>query len=139
MKGRREGGKRRRARETALAVLFGEEFGGGARDELPGDLIEHLELDAPPAYARELVEGVRSSMEELDECISSVSHHWRVERMSLIDRNIIRIGTYEILHVDDVTTAVAINEAIEIARRFGDTESYSFVNGILDSISTLEP
>jgi len=138
VKGRREGGKRRRARETALAMLFSEEF-GGSRDELPGGLIEHVELDAPPAYARDLVEGVRSNLDDLDECISSVSHHWRVERMSLIDRNIIRIGTYEILHVDDITTAVAINEAIEIARRYGDTESWSFVNGVLDAVAKAAP
>jgi N utilization substance protein B len=134
VKGRKEGGKRRRARETALAVLFSEEFGGG-RDELPVELIKHLELEAPPDYARDLVVGVQSNLDDLDERISSVSHHWRLERMSLIDRNIIRIGTYEILHVDDVTTAVAINEAIEIARRYGDTDSWSFVNGVLDAVA----
>lgn len=115
-------------------MLFSEEF-GGERDELPVGLIEHLELDVPPDYALELVRGVRSNLEELDGRIGSASHNWRVERMSLIDRNIIRLGTYEILHVDDVTTAVAINEAIEIARRYGDTDSWSFVNGVLDAVA----
>jgi N utilization substance protein B len=115
-------------------MLFSEEF-GGARDEMPVEMIQLLELDAPPDYALELVRGVRSSLEELDERIGSASHHWRVERMSLIDRNVIRLGTYEILHVEEVTTAVAINEAIEIARRYGDTDSWSFVNGVLDAVA----
>ncbi len=119
-------------------MLFSEEFGGG-RDELPAGLIAHLEVDEPSAYARELFSGVRSNLAELDERISSVSHHWRVERMSLIDRNIIRLGTFEILYVDDVTTAVAINEATEIARRYGDTDSWSFVNGVLDAVARAAP
>ncbi len=119
-------------------MLFSEEF-GGSLDDLPAELVDHLELDSPPAYARDLVSGVRSNLDELDGRISSVSHHWRVERMSLIDRNIIRIGTFEILYVDDITTAVAINEAIEIARRYGDTESWSFVNGVLDAVAKAAP
>ena len=138
MKGRSEGGRRRRARETALALLFSSEF-GGSPGELPVELGEHLELASPPDYSRDLASGVRENLEELDERISSVSHHWRVERMSLIDRNIIRIAAFEILHVDDVTAAVAINEAIEIARRYGDTDSWSFVNGVLDAVARAEP
>jgi N utilization substance protein B len=116
----------------ALALLFSREF--GPSEPLPADLAALLEAE-PSAYALELVEGVRAHREELDAAIGAVSHRWRVERMSLIDRNVIRIGAYEIVHVEGVDRAVAINEAVEIARRFGDTESSSFVNGVLDAVA----
>jgi N utilization substance protein B len=129
----REGGTRRQARETALAVLFSEEFGASP---LPETLAGHLEIEGePPAYARRLIEGVRERRQSLDERISRASHHWRLERMSLIDRNIIRLACYEILYIEEVSAAVAINEAIEIARRYGDTDSWSFVNGVLDAVA----
>jgi N utilization substance protein B len=130
---RTERGSRRLARETALAALFSEEFG---RTGEPAPVAGLPEPEGePPEYALVLVEGVRSHRDELDERIGSASHHWRIERMSLIDRNIIRIGAFEILFVEEVSTAVAINEAVEIARRYGDTDSWSFVNGVLDAVA----
>jgi N utilization substance protein B len=128
-------GSRRRARETALAALFSGEFcgpgpGGGA-DDAAGVLPD----DPPRGYALRLIEGVRAHREEIDRRLGEASHHWRLERMSLIDRNILRIGAYEILFGVDVTPAVAINEAVEIARRYGDTDSWSFVNGVLDAVA----
>lgn len=133
MTGGTERGSRRLAREAALASLFSEEFGQG---EWPASLAGQLELPRdPPEYAQDLIQGVRSHLEELDERISTVSLHWRMERMSIIDRNIIRIGAYEILFVEEVERAVAINEAVEIARRYGDTDSWSFVNGVLDAVA----
>jgi N utilization substance protein B len=121
---------RRRARETALAVLFSEEFGPSSLPAALADLIE----DEPAEYALELVEGVRAHRDALDERIRRASRHWRVERMSLIDRNVIRIAAFEILELG-LERAIAIDEAVEIARRYGDTESSAFVNGVRDAIA----
>ncbi len=131
---------RRRARESALAALFAEEFGSVPDARVPEALADLIGDDASTGegltgYASTLVEGVRAHRDAIDEHIRATSHHWRIERMSLIDRNILRIGVYEILYIDDMTPAVAINEAVEIARRFGDTESFSFVNGVLDAVA----
>ena len=133
MAGRTDRASRRLARETALAALYSEEFDREGGQSRLADLPEPE--GEPPEYTALLVEGVRSNREELDERIGSASHHWRLERMSLIDRNIIRIGAYEILFVEEVSRAVAINEAVEIARRYGDTDSWSFVNGVLDAVA----
>ncbi len=127
---------RRRAREAALAILYCDEYPSMPLDSIPGEVAELLEVAGDPAeYARTIVEGVRDHRPELDDRIRAVSRNWRIERMSLIDRNILRIGAWEILFSDGISTAVAIDEAVEIARRFGDTESWSFVNGVLDAVA----
>lgn len=130
---------RRRAREAALAALFAEEFGDLGDETWPETLSALLSDEPLDGYALSLVQGVTSRKEELDETIGARSHHWRIERMSLIDRNILRLGAYEILFVDDVPDIVAINEAVELARTYGDTESFSFVNGVLDSLARSAP
>jgi N utilization substance protein B len=96
--------------------------------------------DTPPsdeAYYRGTVEGVFDHLEEIDLMISSVAANWRIERMALVDRNILRLGTFEICHSSDVPFVVAINEAVELAKRFGSVESGGFINGILDRISEI--
>jgi len=128
---------RRRARETALALLFSEEFGGSASG-WPASLAEHLS-EEPPEYTLRIVEGVRSRRDEIDERIGAASQHWRLERMSLIDRNVLRIGAWEILMSGEVDPAVAIDEAVEIARLYGDTDSPAFVNGVLDAVAKGRP
>jgi len=86
-------------------------------------------------YARTLVDGVREHREEIDRTILAHARNWRLERMSVVDRNLLRIGTYELLfREDEVPATVAINEAIEIAKRFSADDSPSFINGILDAI-----
>jgi N utilization substance protein B len=89
------------------------------------------------AYYRETVEGVWANLEEVDRLITSAASNWRIERMALVDRNILRLGTYEITLSPDVPFIVAINEAVELAKRFGSDESGGFINGILDKISEI--
>jgi N utilization substance protein B len=89
------------------------------------------------SYYRETVEGVWSHLEEVDGLITSAAANWRIERMALVDRNILRLGAYEICHSPDVPFVVAINEAVDLAKRFGSDESGAFINGILDRISEI--
>lgn len=87
-------------------------------------------------YAQQLVQGLVPLLQEIDKSISRHSHNWRLERMSPIDRNILRLALYEMLHEDEVPAQVAINEALEIAKRYSVEDSVSFINGILDSVRT---
>lgn len=81
-----------------------------------------------------LVEGVRVHQEKIDEAIKQVAENWRLDRMAAIDRNILRLGAFEILHRDDIPAKIAINEAIELAKRYSTAQSSRFVNGILDKL-----
>lgn len=87
------------------------------------------------AYATRLVEGVCRKREALDRLLESISHHWRLDRMAYVDKNVLRMAAFEMTELKDlVPRKVAINEAIEVAKRFGSSESRAFVNGILDRI-----
>lgn len=86
-------------------------------------------------FANMLVRGCGGVRNEIDERIRGVSKHWRLERMSRVDRNIIRLGAYELLHVTEIPRRVTLNEAVELAKRFGNEESPAFVNGVLDRIA----
>ncbi|HBP23824.1 MAG TPA: transcription antitermination factor NusB, partial [Planctomycetes bacterium] len=94
------------------------------------------EVDGKDArrFSRDLVNGVRDQRAALDAELSAVAINWRVERMATIDRNILRIGAYELLFRDDVPAAVSINEAVTLAKKYSSKESGGFVNGILDKI-----
>ena len=98
--------------------------------------ITHISLmaGAPPAYLRELVAGVASHQEELDALIVRYSEHWRLERMTVVDRNLLRLAIFELLYQAKVPPKVVLNEAVELAKRFGSDDSSAFVNGILDRI-----
>ncbi len=85
-------------------------------------------------FAKELVNGVAEKQEEIDALIEKFSKHWKLSRMSAIDRNILRLATYELLYRPDIPPKVSINEAVELAKAFGSEESAAFVNGILDAI-----
>jgi transcription antitermination protein NusB len=87
-------------------------------------------------FADMLVRGYGGVREAIDDKIRSVSKHWRLERMARVDRNVIRLGAYELLHVADVPKRVTLNESVELAKRFGNEESPSFVNGVLDRIAS---
>jgi transcription antitermination protein NusB len=138
-------GTRRRAREFALQMLYqldvqdqlSDEQAIGmfwrnfaATAEAEGAMAADLG-DIQP-FAEKLVRGVREHLTELDAQIQGASKNWRLERMARVDRNLLRMALYELKHVDDVPAKVAINEAIEIAKRYGTNESSAFVNGILD-------
>ena len=128
-------GTRRRARELALALLYEVEFHPGQEAARLATFWEdHPAPPAARAYAQTLAEGVMAHHAELDERIAAHAEHWTLERMPLVDRNILRLASYELLHVGEVPERVAIDEAIELAKAYGGEDSGRFVNGVLDRI-----
>lgn len=129
-------GARTKYRKRALDLLFESETRGLPAD---GTLAERLEVNDPPInpYTVSLVEGVASHAAEIDALISETSVAWPLERMPAVDRNLLRIGVYEILHADDVPDAVAISEAVELATELSTDESPRFVNGLLSKVAEL--
>ena len=138
-------GSRRKARECALQMLFAADVVGAAReagerpraDELVrvywNELADPEVDEAGREFATRLVVGALARRDELDERIRSRAEHWRISRMAVVDRNILRLAVYEFLH-ELTPRTVAINEALEIARRFSTYEATQFINGILDAI-----
>jgi len=147
-------GLRRKARECALQMLFAADVTGASRAGEAGG-VETLSADAPRVdalvraywdelgdpeidgaareFATRLAAGALARVKELDERIRSRAEHWRISRMAVVDRNILRLAVYEFLH-EPTPRTVAINEALEIARRFSTYEATQFINGILDAI-----
>ena len=130
-------GERRRSREIALQVLFQSEFEPKLSAQQALRLfLDHFEA-APEIkeYATQLVEGVCEKREELDNLIQAHTQNWKLSRMAFVDRNILRIAAYELKFLsENVPTNVVLDEAIEIAKKFGSTDSSAFVNGVLDNI-----
>ena len=130
-------GSRRKARECALQMLFAADFA----DAVPEEVLKTywVELGDPEVeetardFATRLAAGTLSHLEALDERIRSRAEHWRIPRMAIVDRNILRLAVYEFLY-EPTPRTVAINEALEIARRFSTYEATQFINGILDAI-----
>jgi transcription antitermination factor NusB len=127
--------KRTQARELALQLMYQLDLRG---DEILDEVNESL---APGAgdpemldFARELVHGCREKRAEIDRQIEEVAKNWQLKRMAAIDRNILRLATYELLYREDIPPLVTINEAIDIAKKFSTKNSGPFVNGILDNI-----
>lgn len=130
-------GRRREAREAAVQCLFAREMQGslaGGEDEAFWGL--HMARPAARSHAKKLVHGVLQYREEIDQLIQGTVANYRLERLANVDRNILRVAVYELLHTPEVPVPVVLNEAIEIARKFGAGESSAFVNGILDRIAT---
>ena len=128
--------KRRKARELALQILFQADVGNLPVDEaIETTLTDVTNLDKEICdYVVQLVRGIWQRKSELDSQIQSVTPHWTVERMAAVDRNLIRMALYEMLHVPNVPYRVAINEAVELAKEYGSTESRRFVNGVLGAL-----
>jgi N utilization substance protein B len=133
-------GLRRKSREIALQFFFAHDFQERSCEMavLQAELDEFCaSFDAGRKalpFARCLIEGICAHLEEIDSSITKHSHNWRVERMSLVDRNILRIAVFEMRYRADVPATVAINEALEIAKRYAEPDSVGFINGILDAI-----
>lgn len=128
------------ARERALECLYHLEVGGHHGDEAAVHFWEHFYPEEKPgAYFYRLVNGVRAHQEELDAYISRFSQHWRLERMAAVDRVILRLAIFELLHCPEVPPKVAVNEAVELGKRFGAENSGAFINGILDSFLKSQP
>ncbi len=124
--------RRSRAREVALQVLYQDDVNPGV-DPLVIDAFVQARLrdDELVGFARSLVAGVRRNRSELDALLTKTAENWSLERMAATDRNVLRLGAYEILFAE-TPDRVAINEAVELAKRFGTNHSAHFVNGILD-------
>jgi N utilization substance protein B len=126
--------RRSRAREVALQVLYQDDL-NPEHDQADDDRFLENRLVAPELveFARALVVGVRRNRQELDQLLSQTADHWSLARMAATDRNVLRLGAFEILF-SDTPDRVAINEAVELAKRFGTRQSAQFVNGILDRV-----
>ncbi|MHB1036681.1 MAG: transcription antitermination factor NusB [Pirellulales bacterium] len=126
--------RRSRAREIALQVLYQDDLNPGDNPHRADEFLQRrLRSPALVEFARVLVAGVRRNRQALDDRLSQTAEHWSVQRMAATDRNILRLGAYEILY-GDTPGRVAIDEAVELAKRYGTAQSGSFVNGILDRL-----
>jgi transcription antitermination protein NusB len=133
---------RHRAREVALQILY--QYDGRAADLLPkghelaNQLIHHFDhFSVPPElreFAAQLVAGTLGQVKSLDEMLEKHASNWKVARMGLVDRNLLRMSAYELLHMPESPSSVVIDEAIELGKQFGTAETPAFVNGILDAI-----
>ena len=127
--------KRSRGREIALQALYQLDLCGEDQLDSIGEFLRQEESDREArAFAEKLLAGVHEHRGEIDKVIQGVAQNWDIARMAVIDRNVLRLGCYEMLHEPDVPTKVAINEAIELAKRYSTEQSGAFVNGILDRI-----
>jgi transcription antitermination protein NusB len=127
--------ERTRARRQALQILYQRDITGDTVTRILGLKTYSLEDGEPDEYCRELVAGVERYGDAIDETLGEVSENWVVSRMPLVDRNILRIATYEILYDAQVPPSVAINEAVELAKVYGGEDSSKFVNGVLGKIA----
>jgi transcription antitermination protein NusB len=134
-------GSRRGARQKAFQCLYGLDF----RNVTPSDALvrsfEHFFEEGEPLpererdFALEILRGVVEHREEIDAVISTFSQHWRLERIAKIELGILRIAVFEMIHRPDIPLKVSINEAVELSKSFGDENSRSFINGILDAVA----
>jgi len=128
-------GKRRKARESALQILFQLEFDNSQ----PGETIKQYWISQKSSaetkeYTKQLINGITDHREEIDRTIQSGSENWRVSRMPIVDRNVLRMAIFELFYEKSLAPAIVINEAIEIAKKFGTDKSSPFINGVLDGL-----
>ena len=127
---------RQASRQAALQVLFALDMApaGASVEEVFERVSDNFDLpEGARAFAKQLVCGVIGEREAIDARLVALARNWRLSRMAVVDRNVLRLGAYEILHTD-TPAAVAIDQAIELARRFGAASSPGFVNGVLDAV-----
>ena len=133
--------KRTLSREIALKIIYATDITGEPFEDSSRKFWENHDLEEEEgvrSYADILVSGVGDNLERIDGVISKYADNWEIGRMATIDRNILRVAAYELLFSDDIPPKVAINEAIEMAKKYGDMDSGKFVNGILDKIKRAE-
>ena len=127
--------KRTRARELALQFLYQLDLRGDSMLEEAREFVSAEERDAETTrFALRLVQGTHENKPAIDQMIQSVAQNWNISRMAVVDRNVLRLATYELVHCPDVPPKVAINEAIELGKRYSTQNSGAFINGILDKI-----
>ena len=131
--------RRSRAREVALQVLYRDDLNPDQALEETAEFVKRrLKEESLVAFANSLVGGVRRNRDELDEILTKTAANWSLERMAVTDRNVLRLGAFEILY-GDTPNPVAINEAVELAKRYGNKQSALFVNGVLDKLAVSPP
>lgn len=129
-------GTRRQARECALQMLYQLDLSGNSFPAVQAHFWEAQPMDAQTVkFANDLTEGVLAQKDEIDLLIAKYSEHWKINRMAAVDKNLLRLAIYEIKNFPDIPVKVTLNEAIEIAKKFGSEESGSFINGVLDKIA----
>jgi transcription antitermination protein NusB len=132
-------GSRHQAREHALQILFQYDI-HGKPDIWLDEFWEQVKVtDELKAFTQRIVQGVLEHKKELDTLIGEHATNWKVSRMPIVDRNILRAGLYELLWIEEVPAKVTMNESIELAKSFGDDEASKFVNGILDKVFLSDP
>jgi len=128
-------GRRRKAREETLCILFRLEFENKQIEKTLNQYWENKKTSEEiKDYSTWLVNGIISDQAKIDNIIQQISEHWRISRMALVDRNILRMAVFELLYEENIAPAIVINEAIEIAKKYSGDEAATFVNGILDAI-----
>jgi len=129
---------RRRAREIALQVLYQLDIGQGDPQEVLGGYFENFRpSEKARDFCRRLIEGVWQHRQAIDRLIEENADNWTLKRMAVVDRNILRMAAYELTHCPDIPFKATLNEAIELAKRFGNDDSGAFINGILDKVHSL--
>lgn len=129
-------GKRREGREAAIQFLFARDMQGTEKPESPEVFWTlHSAKTSTRAFAESLINGVLQNQADIDSRITELLQNFRLERLAAVDRNVLRVATYELLHCPDVPAPVILNEAIDIAKALSAGESGSFVNGILDKLA----
>lgn len=128
--------KRTKARECALQVLYQKDITRNDCDYCLRDFWQvNADMDeSVKEFTTQLVKGVAENQVRIDEMINSYATNWSMDRMAVVDRNILRLATFELVFVKDIPRKVSINEAVDIAKKYGDKDSGKFVNGILDKI-----
>jgi transcription antitermination protein NusB len=130
-------GKRTKARECALQMLYQWDMTREPMDRVAGLFWQvRSSTDETKAMAERLARGAQDTVEALDRHITETAHNWRFERIAAIDKNILRVAAYELMREAQTSSAVIIDEAVELAKRFGEADSPAFVNGVLDAIKT---
>src|SRR5438046_2316837 len=140
-------GTRRQSRERALQILFQwdihQTVGGADKGHIEQWLqdfwTQNPTADEVRDFAEQLAHGVMAQQRELDRVIASHATNWRVDRMPIVDRNILRAAVYELLSMPEVPAKVSVNEALELSKRFADDETRRFVNGVLDQVIKADP
>jgi N utilization substance protein B len=138
-------GTRRNSREAVLQFLYQEDFTIGTDQQYCYDLVERFDLfcalfqvnKKARAYALVLLHGISENIEKIDRLIADAASNWRIERIASTDKNLLRIAIFEMLQMADVPPQVAINEAVEIAKRFAGEDSPKFINGVLDAVRSI--
>ncbi len=129
-------GPRHQGRELALKALYRIDICGGASGDDLAQVLEGAPSDERAReFARELLDGVRREQVALDKHLADALEHWSIRRLSRVDHNILRIAVFELVHLADIPARVTIDEAIELAKAYGDQESGRFVNGVLDEVA----